>query len=224
MISRRDFLGASAAAAVASALCPESVRRDEPPDCVLLAVPAERGLEESLAGFEAALEEAGVRFVNSFSRSSLRCRTIIVPASTSLSPTLGRQIVAGVEKGAWALVESGAGFHSPDEFRRHQRMLESCFDVETGLPIDLWKGDSRRRSPYVDYTWPVRAKIRDFSRVIPVSRKSGDIICNAGEFPLGVKRRVGGGYLIFLGSPLGPALRAGDREARRWLGSLVSCV
>ncbi len=224
MISRREFLCASAAALVASAHCPERAPRDEPADCVLLAGPAERGLEESLAGFEAALEDAGVRFVKSFSRPSPWCRTIIVPASTSLSPASGRQIFASVEKGAWALVESGAGFYSPEEFWRHQRLLQSWFDLKVGPPIDLWDGDSRRRSPYIDYSWPVHAKVRDFSRVIPVSQKSGDVICNAGELPLGLKRRVGGGYLIFLGSPLGPALRAGDREARSWLGSLLSRV
>jgi hypothetical protein len=53
--------------------------------------------------------------------------------------------------------------------------------------------------------------------VIPVSAKVGDVIGTVGALPVALKRRMDKGILIFLGSPLGPALRAGDPEAGSWL-------
>jgi hypothetical protein len=39
--------------------------------------------------------------------------------------------------------------------------------------------------------------------------------------PVGLKRPWGRGKLIFLGSPLGPALWVGDLQARRWLAQVL---
>ena len=50
----------------------------------------------------------------------------------------------------------------------------------------------------------------------------GDVIAWAGDRPVGLKRHVEHGTLIYLGSPLGPALWAGDPEARQWLSRLSS--
>jgi len=49
----------------------------------------------------------------------------------------------------------------------------------------------------------------------------GDNIAWAGELPVALKRRVGAGTLIYLGSPVGPALWAGDVEAKRWLHAVA---
>jgi hypothetical protein len=75
--------------------------------------------------------------------------------------------------------------------------------------------------PYVDYTWPCRATVRDFSRVVPVEGP-GKIIARVDSMPVSLKRSSGRGTLIFLGSPLGPVLLAGDAEARRWLYQVVA--
>ena len=92
--------------------------------------------------------------------------------------------------------------------------------VHIEAPVRLWPGRGARGVPYVDYRWPSSAKIRDFSRVVPLGRQSegeGEIIARVEGLPVALKRRLGRGHLIFLGSPLGPALWAGDAEARRWL-------
>jgi hypothetical protein len=78
--------------------------------------------------------------------------------------------------------------------------------------------------PYIAYSWPASAQIRDFSRVVPLGRRSegaGEIIARVDGLPVALKRRLGRGDLIFLGSPLGPALWAGDAEARRWFGDVA---
>src|SRR5437899_3938736 len=123
-----------------------------------------------------------------------------------------------------------------------QRMLFRCFELEVEPPVDLWSGkladddlfasrssphrrktiDGRQAIPYVRYVWPREIMVRSFTRVIPVSAKLGEVIGWVVSLAVASKRPVGRGTLIFLGSPLGPALRASDPEARSWLQSVVS--
>ena len=115
------------------------------------------------------------------------------------------------------LLESGAGFAGESAFRVHRDGLRNAVQVHIEAV--------RFRSlgvPYVDYVWPYPTKIRDFSRVVPIGDQRGEIIARVDGLPIGLKRKVGAGTLIFLGSPLGPALWAGDSEARQWLSRLFS--
>lgn len=90
--------------------------------------------------------------------------------------------------------------------------------LESGeLPLELRPG----RAPYVDFVWPIATKVRDFSKVSPVAADRGDIIATVDGIPVASRRRVGLGTLIHLGTPLGPALWFGDREARQWLEAVV---
>jgi hypothetical protein len=76
--------------------------------------------------------------------------------------------------------------------------------------------------PYVAYNWPLEAHVRDFSRVLPVFSPAGQAIARWAEVPVGLRVTVGTGALIFLGSPLGPDLRASDPEAHRLFHEIVS--
>ena len=90
--------------------------------------------------------------------------------------------------------------------------------VAIGVPVQLWSAHTSSQGiPYVDYSWPHSAKVRDFSRVVPLGPQAGDVIAWVDGLPVALKRQDGRGTLLFLGSPLGPALWAGDAEARRWL-------
>ncbi len=192
-------------------------------DCVLLDLGADCRLPESLAGYQAALHQARVRFVKIPSGPIPRCRKVIVPGCTVMGVDVARRLSTLLEEGSGVLIESGAGFADPATFTAHQEFLSSHFGLEVEPPIGLWgSSEGSQRVPYVDFTWPSPKKIRDFSRVVPSSRTSGDVICGVDGLVVAVKRRVGKGTLIFLGSPLGPSLLAGDLEARRWLGELVA--
>ena len=91
--------------------------------------------------------------------------------------------------------------------------------LEAGdLPVNLWP----RRTPYVELTWPIATKIRDFSKVRPVSNNRGEIIATAEDRAVAFRRRIGFGTLVYLGTPVGPALWAGDAEAARWLRAVIS--
>ena len=120
-------------------------------------------------------------------------------------------------------------------------MLHQYFDITIERPADLWwkaeydtlgkphhakyylnESDHGQAVPYVHYQWPSQAKVRDFSRAIPVSALTGDVIAKAGDLRVARKTRVGKGMLFFLGSPMGPALLGGDSDAGAWLYSVTA--
>ncbi len=242
-ISARDFLGTvtgSAATLLAFRFTPSDRPGPRPKrelDCGLLDLKSHCVLRESLQGYQAALAGEHNYLPDAISDSRCRCGIVIVPGLGPMDPTIAETLLELLKAGTHLLLESGAGFLSPAEFAAHQRALHRYFDLTVEPPVDLWSGNSTddfpfghrpgrhpRKEPgshesisYVNYVWPCETKVRDFSRVIPVSAKVGDIIGKVGALPVALKRRMDKGILIFLGSPLGPALRAGDLEARSWL-------
>jgi hypothetical protein len=209
-MTRRQFVG-SCAAAVWS--------RDRPawpveasPGCVVLDLGEHCGLRESVVGYRFALASlSGVQ----------RSPCLIVPAAVEIPPLAIRAIVTRLKAGGRVILESAAGFGLEREASAQRAVLRDQLQIHVNSPVRLWP----RHVPYVDYTWPYAAKLRDFSRVVPLERqgKTAEIIAWADGKPVALKRRSGRGTLIFLGSPLGPALWAGDTAARRWLlDALVS--
>jgi len=138
----------------------------------------------------------------------------IVPAVSALPDGLARSLSTHVRDGGALIFESAAGFAG---FAEQRGMLDEYFGLRIGPPIDLWTGGEP--IPYIDFTWPLKTKIRDFSRVVPVCR-GGEIIALAQALPVAARR----GSMVFLGSPIGPALYAGDREARAWFNALVRAL
>jgi hypothetical protein len=153
-------------------------------------------LPESLAGFRSMGVPA----------DSERARFHITPGAGALPDDLLRSLL---ESRGWILFESAAGFGG---FDTQRRQLARHFGIEIGCPLVL----GRERVPYIDYHWPTRVKIRDFDRVVPVAAAPHEVIASIGGRPVAARR----GRFIFLGSPVGPALLAGDREAHRWFHAL----
>jgi hypothetical protein len=239
--SRRIFLGGVAASAATllsfrtTGLNKLSPWREPILDCTLLDLNSHYLVRESVKGYQAALPGEH-NLVETLHESTRRYRFVIVPALGSIDPAVAQKLSNLLKAGTHLLLESGAGFLSPAEFFVHQRILRRYFGVTVLPPSDLWPGkfadnflfsarngcsekklNSHKSIPYVNYAWPRDTKVRDFSRVIPVSSKAGDVIGRVGTLPVALKKRVANGTLIFLGSPLGPALFSGDPEARSWL-------
>ena len=211
-------------------------------DCVILDLKSHCVLRESWQGYQAALADARHCLAADRLDSRWRCRMVIVPGLGMMDPAMGRALLDLVQRGTRLVLESGAGFLSPAEAAEQQRVLSRCFALEVAPAVDLWSrkladnglfasrnGPHRRKTidghqstPYVRYVWPRETMVRDFTRVIPVSAKGGEVIGWAGSLAVASKRSVGKGTLIFLGSPLGPVLRASDPEARCWLQSVVA--
>lgn len=244
-ISRRNFLqGMTASAGTlwssrATGLHRPAVREL---DCVVLDLKLHCVLRESLQGYQAAFSGEPHDLSADRLDSRWRCRMAIVPGLGTMDPAIGRMLLDLVQEGTRLVLESGAGFLSPAEAAAHRRMLGRCFELEVAPPVDLWSrkladdgffpsrtGPHRRKTidghqaiPYVRYVWPRETMVRDFTRVIPVSANGREVIGWAGSLAVASKRSVGKGTLIFLGSPLGPLLRASDPEARSWLESVVA--
>ena len=218
-ITRRRFLGYTAGVVTAGLrglpLDPTSRRY------VLLDLDEHGCFRESVSGYESALTSAGAQWMRADARgvSARRCTVLIVPAALEIPPPAVRAIVSCLQAGASVILESGAGFAVDRAFRAHRVALRDYLQLQIEAPVDLWPDNSSQRIPYVDYTWPRPAKVRDFSRVVPLQRQEGEgkVIAWVDGLPVALKRSSGRGNLIFLGSPLGPALWAGDAQARRWL-------
>ncbi len=219
-VSRRRFLG-STAGAVATWLPFKALVKagqGETLDCVLLDLKENCALPESLAGYEAALKDAGIRYLKTTAGPLPPCRAVIVPACVAMEPQAAREISGLLRQGGTVVLESGAGFADRAAFAVHQKFLQAHFDLQVEEPVSLWEGkEAGARVPYVDHRWPLRAKIRDFSRVVPLSRPAGEVIASVDGSPVAVRRKVGKGTLVFLGSPLGPLLWSGDSQAQTWL-------
>lgn len=223
-ISRRAFVESSAVSVAGWWLLgPSGHGRDDgdaeaQSDCAVLDLGADCGLRESLWGYQQALETdaISVQEIRDLRPYSL----VVVPGVVRTDSTVAGMLLDLLDAGTRVLVESGAGFSSAKEFGAQRGMLRDAFAIEVEPAVDVWGEPGRAGrlcAPYVEYVWPCRAMVRDFSRVVPVAAAGADRIASAGSLSVAMKKRVGKGTLVFLGSPLGPALWAGDSEAKMWL-------
>jgi hypothetical protein len=228
-ISRRGFLGcaagaSAAGAAAATGLCrlfPDVAR--QPAGYILVDPGPVSPLRESAMGYAVALSSLNISYKQTSIRPLAPARAIIMPAAVHTDTSALDRLKEYLTCGSMVLYESGAAFHSPEDFDIHKRVIRSVFGLSLHDPVRLWDStDSLKQSPYVDYHWPVVTKVRDFSRVVPVGVESRDAIAWFQNVPVGVKRLIGKGTLVFLGSPLGPHLLSADREAGNWLGAFCS--
>lgn len=229
-ISRRGFLGYAAGLSAIgtagmspwAAVAPRnrgSLSRiavlDAGPACIL---------RESADGYAAALDRASIRYVRCSIQSPPAARTVIVPAAALTRESSARRVRLLLDRGSSVLFESGGAFLGSEAFDSHRRLIQQAFGVRLGEPAGLWDSSgSSKQSPYVDYRWPLVTKTRDFSRIVPVDCTADETIAWFQDVPVAARRRVGKGTLVFLGSPLGPHLLAGDRESQKWFGAFCSC-
>jgi hypothetical protein len=173
---------------------------------------------ESMQGYWSALSPkpwwASAGDPDPFARLSL----VIAPYVMTLLPYFLECVTRFLQRGTTVVIESGAGFADHGTFRQPRRWLRENLGVRVLSPRDPWANQSTPGARYIEFSWPRRVKIRDFSRVVaPADQQPGEIIAWAGDLAVAFRRRVGKGTLIYLGSPVGPALWAGDLEAERWL-------
>jgi hypothetical protein len=156
-----------------------------------------------------------------FARLSL----LIAPYVVSLLPYFVDCVSRALQRGTTVVIESGAGFSDHSSFRQHRRWLRENLAIRVVSPRDPWANQSPAGARYIEFTWPRKVKIRDFGRVVaPADQQPGDVIAWAGDLAVAFRREVGKGTLIYLGSPVGPALWAGDADARRWLYAVADAA
>jgi len=210
-VTRREFL--CCAAVTTAALGTRRPARRAPPGatCVVLDLGEQCALRESLEGYRSALAAA----------QTVAGSVLIVPAALSIGGAAARRIVRHVDDGGRLILESGATFAAPESqaFREHRDALRELFGLQVEPPQPVVR--DRMRVPYVEFRWPSPTLVRDFTAIVPVASRDDERIAHVGDTPVALVRRRGRGMLIFLGSPIGPALWAGDAEARRWLHEVL---
>ncbi len=122
---------------------------------------------------------------------------------------------------AKVLIVPGVG-----DLRRDDAVLiQAALDRGATVLLELTSGERIASSvyfPYVEYSWPAKVKIREFGPVCLKSRPGDHVIATFQGHPAGLRRAVGRGTLVTLGSPLGPVFRTADPDAHRWLAALLS--
>jgi len=177
-------------------------------------------LPESSAGYRAVLPQRRSQFEHwEQSDPMTHCSLVIMSSVMLLPEKIAKRLRICLQRGTTVIVESGAGFANHLGFRKHRRSLREGLGLRVAAPVNLWSPP--RATPYVDYTWPIRTRVRDFTRLVPPANQPGEIIAWAGDLPVALRQRVGPGTLIYIGSPLGPALSIGDTEAIRWLHAVA---
>lgn len=118
----------------------------------------------------------------------------------------------------------GAGFLTESDASMIQRLLARgatvLLECRQATTLGIHTGGRVTPSPYfpyVDYFWPARLKIREFQPVWFQPAPYDRVIASFAGQPVALRREVGPGTLLALGSPLGPVFLSGDPDARRWL-------
>ena len=105
-------------------------------------------------------------------------------------------------------------------------VIQPFLDRGATVLLELCLADDRIRPepyfPYVEYSWPIKAKIREFAAASLGPAPGDRVIATYAGRPVALRRRVGRGTLVLLGSPLGPIFLSGDGDARRWLDAITS--
>ena len=171
------------------------------------------GTSPASPGTRCVLPESRDGYRKALAGRDLR-RFVVVPAAGGWDPSLPQR----VRDGQWVLFESGAGFSEASHFEEQRVGLAHSFDLTLEQPRALWREGPR--PPYVSLHWPATALLRDFSSVVAVH--GAETIGRFGNLPVAAVRRVGAGALLFLGSPLGPALWSDDALAHSWLESVLA--
>lgn len=225
-LTRREFLaGAAALSAVRSAGSERGGRTAEPESAACLVAPPVRdGLQrEWFNGYQRALEVIGVPQTHAVMGSPVAARLVILSAAAVERVQEFVWIKSLAARGSTVLVETAAAFLPRQAQERQALLAERHLGIRLRPARRLWdEGEARAGLPYVELTWPVVARIRDYSSWIGVSGGAEAPLAVVEGLPCAVRKRLGAGTLLFLGSPVGPHLWAEDREALHWFRSLCS--
>ncbi len=204
-MNRRDWLR-GAALGLASARMPARLRGVAAPAVSLFH--EDHGLAvESAGGYRGAL---GARLRDSEEGPA------IYAGVRELKP----DVVARVRGGRWVLVESGLSFAEQRAWGEHREWIGEHFGLRLGERVRFTEADGH----YATYDWPVRCAVRHFGEVVPVMAREGEVIARVGAVPVAARCCFGRGGLIYLGSPLGPVLTGGDKEATALAHALANVL
>ena len=165
--------------------------------------------QESGDGFRSLVAAESRRKRQNHTRS-----IILLCGDSTISPPHALRLRERAARGAWVVWESSPVSCIPQTFADRSEIMRATFGIGLCEPILLSPDRLRDTGMYVQYRWPCPALIRTFSTVLPVTCLKTEIVAHYGRIPVAMKRRVGRGGVVFLGSMLGPNLHAEEFEAQ----------
>ncbi len=140
-------------------------------------------------------------------------KAVLLCGVSAINASLAHRLRERALAGAWIIWESAPLACDTREFAWQAGILREVFGAQISDPIVLSPDQLRNAGMFVRYRWPCAALVRSFSAVIPVACRHTETIAWYGNTPVAMRRSFGRGGLVFLGSMLGPNLRAEEREA-----------
>jgi hypothetical protein len=147
-----------------------------------------------------------------YRRLAIRSGWIIAPGVRELTQQTCASLLRRVRAGAWLLLESGLCYAPREQAVGQAEILRHGLGLQIQPPIDAHS--------YVRYSWPIQRMIRPFQALTPVLCGSHEVIATCRGLPVCLRREIGAGGIIYLGSMLGPGLMAEEREAHQ-VGSVL---
>jgi hypothetical protein len=141
---------------------------------------------------------------------SLPANLIVLCGVSAINRARALALRERAASGAWIICEAAPYFSG-------REILRDAFQITAGAPVAVHSD-----CLYVSYTWPHPALTRTFSAAIPIEERPA--LAHYRNLPVAARRRIGRGGIVFLGSMLGPNLRAGDPQAMELAAAMLRGV
>jgi hypothetical protein len=143
-------------------------------------------------------------------------RTFIVPSASAMQGTALSSLVREAQQGASVLIDLADGFASRSDTARTRAHVERYLGVEVADPVAYTSAE------YVVFRWPLSVMVRHFIRVSFIAPARNMPIAHLGTHSIAVRKEVGLGSVLIIGSNLGPLLLAGDEQAHQVFARLLT--
>jgi hypothetical protein len=118
-------------------------------------------------------------------------------------------------RGATVLIDLSDGFAPSSDIARTRIEIYRHLGIEVARPVKCSSGE------YIHYQWPLPAQVRHFTRISFIAPGESETIAHLGSKPISIRKEIGMGSVILLGSTLGSLLLAGDEQAEDIFTSLL---
>jgi hypothetical protein len=143
-------------------------------------------------------------------------RAVIVPSASALEGIVLSSLVREAQLGSTVLIDLADGFASRSATARTRKNLGYHLGIEIGDPVAYPTRD------YITYRWPVPVLVRHFTRISYVEPGQHVPVAYLGTHSIAVRKEIGRGSVVIIGSTLGSLLLAEDEHAHQIVAHLLT--
>lgn len=148
-----------------------------------------------------------------------RGRIVIVPSASALEREGLSSLLSAALRGSNVLIDLSDGFASLQDRTLTRVSLKRYLGIEVLQPVEYAAGD------YIAYRWPRLALVRHFTRVSYIQPdKNHEPAAFLGTNIVAIRKAIGMGQVVILGSALGSLLLARDAQAQEIFAGILADV